>query len=66
MSRVNDFHSFNETSKHPVNRVYHNNGYCSEGHEIPESERRTGTGGFRLCDVCAHYHQQDLRERHRP
>ena len=42
VSRVNDFHSLNETSKHPVNRVYYSQGSCPAGHDIPESERRPG------------------------
>jgi hypothetical protein len=52
MPRVADFHSINEASKPIGQRVYHNNSTCPPGRDIPQHERRTGTGGYRLCDDC--------------
>lgn len=52
MPRVADFHSINEVKKPPPNRVYHNNGACPPGRDIPANERKNGTGGYRLCDDC--------------
>ena len=33
--------------------VYHNNPQCSEGNSIGARNRRSGTGGKRLCRICA-------------
>ena len=52
MPRVADFHSINEVKKPPHNRVYHNNSSCAPGRDIPQNERRPGTGGYRLCEDC--------------
>jgi hypothetical protein len=52
MLRVSDFHSINEMLKPAQNRVYHNNGACPPGRDIPQNERRPGTGGYRLCKDC--------------
>jgi hypothetical protein len=57
---VADFHSINETKKPAANRVYHNNGTCPPGRDIPASERRTGTGGYRLCDDCKERNNKGL------
>ncbi len=46
------FHSINEAAKPAANRVYHDNSACRPGQDIPHNERRSGTGGYRLCDVC--------------
>jgi hypothetical protein len=52
MPKVLEFHSINEVMK-PVNqRVHHNNSACPPGRDIPQSERRSGTGGYRLCNDC--------------
>jgi hypothetical protein len=55
MPIVPDFHSVNESLKLEENRVYHNNSICAQGREIPEQERRAGTGGYRLCARCKEY-----------
>jgi len=52
MPPVTIFHSINEALKPVGNRVYHNNGACPPGRDIPQHERRIGTGGYRLCDDC--------------
>ena len=52
MPKVADFHSVNEAQKPPEARRYHNNSECAPGRDIPQSERRFGTGGYRLCDHC--------------
>lgn len=52
MPKVPAFHSVNEAKKPAANRVHHNNSACAPGRDIPKHERRDGTGGYRLCDVC--------------
>lgn len=58
MSRVPEFYSINEVSKPQANRVHHNNGTCRPGQDIPQSERRAGNGGYRLCDDCQRLNNQ--------
>jgi len=58
MSRVADFYSINEKNKPVANQVHHDNDRCAPGRDIPSWERRPGTGGYRLCDVCAEYDRQ--------
>jgi len=50
--KVQDFYSINEVKKPAESRVYHNNGKCPPGYDIPQSERRSGTNGYRLCKDC--------------
>lgn len=52
MSAVSPFYSVNESSKPAERRVYHNNGACRPGQDIPQNERRSGTNGYRLCEDC--------------
>ena len=52
MTKVPAFYSVNEVKKLPADRVHHDNRACRPGQDIPQSERRTGTGGYRLCQVC--------------
>lgn len=52
MSRVAPFYSVNEAKKRPEHRVYHVDTSCKAGRDIPLSERRSGTGGYRLCRDC--------------
>ena len=47
-----DYYSINEASKPADKRVYHNNENCRVGRDIPESERRDGKNGYRLCKDC--------------
>ena len=46
------FHSVNEANKPAEKRVHHDNGACRPGQDIPTNERRAGTGGYRLCEIC--------------
>lgn len=52
MAKVPAFHSKNEVEKTPDKRVYHDNDACPPGRDIPKNERRSGTGGYRLCKDC--------------
>jgi hypothetical protein len=52
MPSTQSFYSINEANKPAANRVYHNNGACSLGRDIPYIERRKGTGNYRLCEDC--------------
>lgn len=52
MPSTSPFYSINETRKLPSRQVYHNNSACPPGRDIPSSERRSGTGGYRLCHDC--------------
>ena len=50
MPKVTEFYSVNEDIKPPARRVYHNKSECEAGHNIPEAERRYGSGGYWLCN----------------
>jgi hypothetical protein len=52
MPAVAAFYSVNEALKPPPLRVYHNNSACPPGRDIPQHERKMGTGLYRLCDDC--------------
>ena len=52
MVKIEAFFSVNERRKPPLHRVYHNDSSCPSGREIPENDRRVGTGGYRICDRC--------------
>ena len=52
MPTTANFYSINEARKPASDRVYHNNSACRLGQDIPQSERRNGTNGYRLCDHC--------------
>ena len=52
MAKVTEFYSVNEAKKPEDKRVHHNNSSCGPGKEIPQHERRSGTGGYRLCKDC--------------
>ncbi|HLG69042.1 MAG TPA: hypothetical protein VK009_01320 [Chloroflexota bacterium] len=58
MAAVAAFYSVNEALKPPAQRVFHNNGACPPGRDIPANERRAGTGNYRLCDDCASLNRQ--------
>jgi hypothetical protein len=53
MAKVAPFYSVNEVDKPVANRVHHNDNTCPPGRDIPQNERRSGTGGYRLCEDCA-------------
>jgi hypothetical protein len=52
LAKVSAFHSVNEVKKPPQNKVHHTDDACPPGRDIPQSERKAGTGGYRLCDDC--------------
>ena len=58
MPRVDPFYSVNEAQKPAANRVHHDNSACRPAQDIPRSERRDGTGGYRLCGDCARLNSQ--------
>ena len=58
MSRIPAFHSINEGKKPAANRVHHDNSLCPPGRDIPENERRSGSGGYRLCEDCKNLNDQ--------
>jgi hypothetical protein len=58
MPTVAPFYSINEQDKTPLRRVHHNNSACPPGRDIPLNERRQGTGGYRLCEVCNNLNAQ--------
>jgi hypothetical protein len=53
MPIVSAFHSIDEMKKPPRSRVCHNNGLCRAGRDIPQSERKSGDGGHKLCEDCS-------------
>jgi hypothetical protein len=48
MAKVAAFHS-----KLPGTTRHHNNNPCTEGNNIEQSNRVSGTGGHPLCSHCA-------------
>lgn len=52
MAQTYPFYSVNEALKPTNNRVHHNNDACPPGRDIPNWERRPGSNGYRLCDIC--------------
>ena len=58
MPRVSPFYSVNELRKPPGRRVHHDNSVCPPGRDIPERERSSGTGGYRLCDDCGRLNRE--------
>jgi len=45
--KVNPFYS-----KQPGTAVYHDNNQCTEGNNIEDKNRESGTGGLLKCDHC--------------
>ncbi len=58
MPKTPAFYSVNEALKAPAQRVYHDNSACPSGRDIPQNERRLGTGGYRLCHNCENLDRQ--------
>jgi hypothetical protein len=58
MSQVPAFYSVNEVNKPASQRVHHNNSVCPPGRDIPAKERKSGAGGYRLCNDCAELNKQ--------
>ena len=59
MPKIAEFHSTNEANKPAGSRVHHNNSACAPGRDIPQSDRQTGTGGYRLCDDCQRLNKEN-------
>ena len=59
MSRIAAFHSINEKEKPAASRVHHDNSLCPPGRDIPVNERRSGSGGYRLCEDCKKLKDQE-------
>jgi hypothetical protein len=49
---VSPYYSVNEAKKPADKQVHHTDGDCRAGRDIPQNERRAGTGGYRHCDDC--------------
>jgi hypothetical protein len=58
MPQVYAFYSINEIEKPATKRVHHNNSACPPGRDIPQNERRQGTGNYRLCQDCNNLNNQ--------
>ena len=52
MPKMKEQYSINEVKKPAHLRVHHNNSACRPFQDIPASERKDGTGGYRLCADC--------------
>lgn len=45
--------------------VYHNNTECNTGNNIERENRRSGTGGKRLCRECAGLAKKPTKHAHK-
>jgi hypothetical protein len=52
MAKVSPYYSVNEAKKPADKQVRHDNDQCRAGRDIPQGERRAGTGGYRHCKDC--------------
>jgi len=52
MAKVSPYHSVNEAKKPADKQVHRDNDQCRAGRDIPQGERRAGTGGYRHCKDC--------------
>jgi hypothetical protein len=52
MAKVSPYYSINEANKPKDKQVHHTDDQCRAGRDIPQNERRSGTGGYRHCDDC--------------
>ncbi|MGA2920078.1 MAG: hypothetical protein ABSE28_03165 [Candidatus Sulfotelmatobacter sp.] len=50
--KVSAYYSVNEAKKPATKQVHHTDADCKAGRDIPQNERRAGTGGYRHCDDC--------------
>lgn len=48
MAKVPAYHSSNPSDPD----VYHDHDDCPPGSQIPQRNRRSGTGDYRRCEVC--------------
>ena len=58
MPSIAPFYSVNEAKKPVAKQVHHNNSGCVPGRDIPQTERKPGTGGYRLCEDCERLNRQ--------
>ena len=52
MAKVAEYYSVKETKKPIKKRIYQDDDQCRVACDIPQSERRNGTGGYRRCQEC--------------
>jgi hypothetical protein len=50
--KVSVYYSVNEATKPKDKQVHHTDADCKAGRDIPQNERRAGTGGYRHCNDC--------------
>jgi hypothetical protein len=60
---VPDFNSINEPKKAADKRRYHNNNDCTPARAIPQKDRRAGTAGYTLCEVCKSINAKARRQK---
>ncbi|MGD0506165.1 MAG: hypothetical protein ABSA27_00090 [Terriglobales bacterium] len=52
MAKIPECYSVKETKKPIKKRIYRDDDQCRAGRDIPQSERHTGTGGYKHCQEC--------------
>lgn len=52
MAKVPEYYHANENKKPIKKRIYHDDDQCRVARDMPQSERRNGTGGYRQCEEC--------------
>jgi len=52
MAKVPEYYSVKENKKPFNKRIYHDDDQCRAGRNIPQSEQRNGTGGYKRCQEC--------------
>ena len=60
MPTIPSYYWIRENTKAIPERNFHNNSFCEVGKAIPRSDRRLGTGTYRLCREC-----EDLNRKRR-
>jgi hypothetical protein len=60
MPRVAPFYCVKEQEKPHRDRVYHNNSLCQVGQRLKKTGWHLGTGGNRVCKVCAKINVEKL------
>jgi hypothetical protein len=53
MAKVDAYHTDSEEYEPKHREVYHDHDNCSDGKKIEAKHRKSGTGGKKLCKVCA-------------
>ena len=52
MAKAPEYYSAKETKKPIKKRVFHDDDQCRVGRDIPPSDRRNGTGGYKQRREC--------------